>query len=40
MNIELGDTGVSLGEVADGAKAASALTKSLPGMAKSDDEGG
>ena len=34
MNISLGDTEISTGDVSDGLKAASSLSKSLPGMAK------
>ena len=39
MDTELGDTGVSLGEVADTGKAVSSLGKSLPGMVKGATEG-
>ena len=39
MNISLGDTETSAGDVSDGLKRAAALSKSLPGMAKKDDPG-
>ena len=49
MNVQLGDTGVSLGDISDAGKATSDFAKAttdlakaskdLPGMPKSDDQG-
>jgi len=39
MNIEMGDTGVTLGEAADAGKAIGGFAKSLPGMSKSGGDG-